>query len=190
MGSIENDVVFHAPPLSDREYAECFDTFKRISTEWDSTQEWLLKDFLPQRSWTGPLNVLSIGSGTGDFDLRLMEDILARWSIDSYVAVDPNADHNREFRARFQKSGLPVRDFRIVPETFPIEDLGQRFDLVHMTHCLYYIPDRLKAIQGALDILGPQGVLLIFHQTPSLRATRALQIWQMTLWWRLTSRSS
>jgi SAM-dependent methyltransferase len=155
-----------APSLSDREYAECFDTFKQISTEWQSTQQWLSDDFLPRRGWSGPLNILSVGSGTGDFDLQLMRLILKRWAIGSYVAVDPNPDHNRIFESRFCESGLPVSDFRMVSQTFPVRQLDMKFDLVHMTHCLYYIPDRLQAIQSALEMLDDQGLILVFHQTP------------------------
>ncbi|MBU4355588.1 MAG: class I SAM-dependent methyltransferase, partial [Proteobacteria bacterium] len=40
------------------------------------------------------------------------------------------------------------------------------FDLVHFTHCLYYIPDRQAAIDHALKAIGPKGLVLIFHQTP------------------------
>ncbi|MEN8174675.1 MAG: class I SAM-dependent methyltransferase [Pseudomonadota bacterium] len=166
MTSSDNELTFNAPPLSDREYAECFDTFKRISTEWQSTQSWLIDDFLPQREWTDPLKILSIGSGTGDFDLQLMRFVLRRWRVESYVAVDPNPDHNQIFETRFRESGLPVQDFRIHSQAFPVQGLDMQFDLVHMSHCLYYIPDRLKAIKSALDILNEQGRILIFHQTP------------------------
>ena len=166
MISRDNGVTFNAPPLSDREYAECFDTFKQISTEWQSTQKWLTDDFLPQCAWTEPMNILSIGSGTGDFDLQLMKLILKHWRIESYVAVDPNLDHNEAFASRFRESGLPVQDFRILSQTFPVQNLDLKFDLIHMTHCLYYIPNRLKAIQGSLDILNNKGLILIFHQTP------------------------
>ena len=166
MTAINNGTVFNAPPLSDREYAECFDTFRQISTEWQSTQKWLSDDLLPQRAWSDPLNILSIGSGTGDFDLQLMKLILRRWRIGSYIAVDPNPDHNQIFTTKFRESGLPVSNFEILSRTFPVQHLDMKFDLIHMTHCLYYVPDRLKAIQGALDILNNQGLILIFHQTP------------------------
>jgi SAM-dependent methyltransferase len=166
MTAMNNGPLGHAPALSDREYAECFDTFKQISTEWQSTQDWLSNDFLPRREWADPLNVLSIGSGAGEFDLQLMRLILERWHIGAYIAVDPNPDHNRVFAEKFRASGLPVVDFEILPRTFPVQQLDRKFDLIHMTHCLYYIPDRLKAIQGALDVLNPQGLIVIFHQTP------------------------
>jgi len=166
MTATNNGTVSYAPTLSDREYAECFDTFKQISTEWQSTRDWLSNDFLPRCQWAEPLNVLSIGSGAGEFDLQLMRLILQRWRIGAYIAVDPNPDHNRVFAEKFRESDLPVANFEILARTFPVRHLDRKFDLIHMTHCLYYMPDRLEAIQGALDILNRQGLILIFHQTP------------------------
>lgn len=166
MPAIGNSPISIAPSLSDREYAECFDTFRQISTEWQSMQKWLHENFLPQCAWSDPVNVLSVGSGTGDFDFELMKLILKRWCIGSYIGVDPNPDHNRVFESRFQESKLPVSNFEIRSHTFPVQHIDMKFDLIHMTHCLYYIPDRLKAIRAALDILSDQGLILVFHQTP------------------------
>jgi len=155
-----------APPLSEREYAECFDAFKQISSEWQSMQKWLNDDFLPKCTWPDPLNILSIGSGDGEFDIALMKLILKRWRIGSYTAVDPNPHHNQLFELRFHESNLEVSRLEIVPEGFPNTHIGKKFDLIHMTQCLYYIPDRVRAIQAALDSLGDNGLMLIFHQTP------------------------
>jgi len=44
--------------------------------------------------------------------------------------------------------------------------LQQAFDLVLLTHCLYYIPDRESAIRNAARLAGDKGSVLIFHQTP------------------------
>lgn len=156
----------YAVSLTDHEYAECFDIFKQISTEWRSMQEWLTEDFMPRLTWRGPLEILSIGSGTGDFDLHLMTILLNRWPIQAYVGIDPNQDHNQVFQTKFRESALPVGEFQILPETFPGTPLGRKFDLIHLTHCLYYIPDRRQAIVSALDHLKNEGALLIFHQTP------------------------
>lgn len=161
-----DETVFTAHPLSDREYAECFDTFKQISTEWDSKLKWLNDEFFPQHGWTRPLNILSVGSGTGDFDLQFMRLILQRCPINSYIAVDPNPDHNEGFQSGFSESGLAIPDFRILPQAFPVQHIDMQFDLVLLTHCLYYMPDRLGAIQSSLDILNDQGLVLVFHQTP------------------------
>jgi SAM-dependent methyltransferase len=160
-----NSATF-APPLSEREYAECFDAFKKISSELDSMQKWLNDDFLPKCTWPESLNILSIGSGDGEFDIELMKIILKRWRIGSYNAVDPNPLHNELFLSRFHESNLEVSRLEIVPEEFPNTHIGKKFDLIHMTQCLYYIPDRARAIQAALEYLNDDGLILIFHQTP------------------------
>ena len=159
-----NSVTF-APPLSEREYAECFDAFKKISSEWRSMQKWLNDEFLPKYTCPDPLNILSIGSGDGEFDIELMKLILKRRRIASYIAVDPNPHHNQLFESRFHESNLQVSDIEIVSAAFPHTHLGKQFDLIHMTQCLYYIPDRVRAIQAALEFLNDDGLILIFHQT-------------------------
>ncbi|OPX20467.1 MAG: hypothetical protein BZ151_03955 [Desulfobacca sp. 4484_104] len=160
------DPSFPAPPLNDCEYAKCFNIFRQMCSEQLSMQEWLNNDFIPRLDWPGPLEILSIGSGTGDFDLQLMSLLLTRWPIQSYVAIDPNLNHNQVFQASFTKSGLPLQNFQILSQTFPGPPLHQKLDLIHLTHCLYYIPDRRQAILNALELLKNQGRLLIFHQTP------------------------
>jgi SAM-dependent methyltransferase len=152
-------------PLSDQEYAECFDAFKKVSTEWSAIEEWLSHEFLPFVEGREGADVLSIGSGTGDFDLNLMKMLLGKIPHIRYVAMDPNQNHNREFFSRYEKSGLKLDFFEIMPQPFGHDNLEGSFDLIHMTHCLYYIPDREKAIIKAYDLLKPHGILLIFHQT-------------------------
>ena len=165
MEQLPSDSVNFAPPLSERDYAKCFYAFKKISTELESMQKWLNDDFLPTCSWQDPLNILSIGSGDGEFDIELMKLILKRWRIGSYTAVDPNPHHNKKFQSRFHESNLNVSKLEIVPEAFTDMNPGKNFDLIHMTQCLYYIPDRVRAIQSAIDFLNNNGQILIFHQT-------------------------
>jgi SAM-dependent methyltransferase len=153
-------------PLTDREYAECFNAFKKVSTEWAAIKDWLSKEFMPLMAGAQSANVLGVGSGTGDFDLTLIRILLEKIHHISYVALDPNEEHNQIFLDRYKKSGLQLASFQIVPKPFEDDDLDGGFDLIHLTHCLYYIPDKKKAIQKAYDLLNPGGFLLIFHQTP------------------------
>jgi SAM-dependent methyltransferase len=83
----------------------------------------------------------------------------------SYLALDPNPEHNRIFSERYKESGLQLSSFCIIPRPFGAGDWQECFDLIHMTHCLYYITDRKDAILHAYDLLNPGGILLIFHQT-------------------------
>jgi len=151
--------------LTDREYAECFDCFKAQSTEWDALSGWLADELLPTLGHRDRLRVLSVGSGTGDFDLVLMGLLAgAGFGID-YTAVDPNPEHNAVFERRVRESGLPLDRFRIIPLPFEAETAPGTLDLIHFTHCLYYIPDRAGAILHAREMLAPGGSMLIFHQT-------------------------
>ena len=151
--------------LTDSEYAHCFDIFKSISTEWDAISNWLKYVCIPDLKLGSSIDVLSVGSGRGDFDLtliRLLEDSCPHIM---YTAVDPNTEHNRIFSDRVRASGTCLDSFRIIPEPFHSGTVGGHFDLIHLTHCLYYIPERKIAIQSAYDMLKPGGSLLIFHQT-------------------------
>ena len=134
-------------PLTDMDYAVCFNAFKKVSTEWMAIEEWLAEDFMPFMAGRQSANVLSIGSGTGDFDLTLMRMLLKKISTLSYIALDPNEMHNKIFLNQYKESGLHLASFQIIAKPFGEDLLEGGFDLVHLTHCLYYIPDRKMAIQ-------------------------------------------
>lgn len=154
-----------AKPLSDKEYAECFNVFKKISTEWTAIQDWLRNTFMPTLPSEDKLAVMSVGSGTGDFDLALIRLLREKITRITYTALDPNKEHNRIFRNRCKNGNMNLCSLRIIPRRFGLEKTKGFFDLIHLTHCLYYIPDRRKALSHAWEILAPGGSLLIFHQT-------------------------
>ena len=151
--------------LTDLEYAQCFDQFKTISTEWDAISNWLKYECIPDLKFEEKIDILSIGSGRGDFDLALIGLLNDKYSRIVYTAVDPNTEHNRIFQDKVQLSGTALDSFHIIPEPFQEDTVRGTYDLIHLTHCLYYIPERKKAIKLAYDMLKPNGSLLIFHQT-------------------------
>lgn len=153
-------------PLTDMEYAECFNAFKSVSSEWMAIEVWLSKDFVPSMGGRRSAKVLSIGSGTGDFDLILMRMLSDKIPDLTYTSLDPNESHNELFLNQYKKSGLKLSSFRIIAKPFCENCIEGGFDLIHLTHCLYYIPDRKAAIECAYEMLNPGGILLIFHQTP------------------------
>jgi len=153
-------------PLDDRQYAECFNAFKKISTEWTALSEWLRNDFLPALPDRPSGRVLSVGSGTGDFDLVLMQILCEKIPHIAYTALDPNNEHNRIFRNRYESGVFRVDSLEVIPSAFGPDNVSGPFDIIHLTHCLYYIPDRRAAIERAWRLLAPGGNLLIFHQTP------------------------
>jgi hypothetical protein len=100
-------------PLTDKEYAECFNAFKKVSSEWMAMGVWLEKEFITSLAGRPSASVLGVGSGTGDFDLTLMRMLLEKVSHLSYVALDPNQEHNRIFFQRYRDCGLELRSFQI-----------------------------------------------------------------------------
>jgi anti-anti-sigma factor len=155
-----------AQPLTDKEYAVCFNAYKSRSTEFTAMVRWLKEEFITDIVGKKSMNILSIGSGTGDFDLTLMKLIKERVPEISYVAFDPNEEHNGIFFKRVQESQIDLKSFQIIPKPFREEEIRGNFDIIHLTHCLYYIEDRKEAIRQAFELLKPHGSLLIFHQTP------------------------
>jgi SAM-dependent methyltransferase len=155
-----------APPLSPEAYAHCFLTFRKHSTEWLAMLNWCQEHLLPQLPLKSPFATLSIGAGNGDFDWRFIQILQARRLDLEYVVVEPNAALADGLRNRFTSQAFAGVRFEIDPVTCEDFAIRRPFDLVHFTHCLYYIPDRGAAIDHALKAVGDDGLVLIFHQTP------------------------
>lgn len=155
-----------APPLSMEAYAHCFSTFRKHSTEWLAMLRWTQERLLPRLPIKSPFAVLSVGAGNGDFDRRFAPLLHSQCKKLAYVMVEPNEAHCRRLRECLSgHAGEGVR-FEVDPLPFEEFDIRRTFDLVHFTHCLYYIPNRQAAIEHALTAIGPKGLVLIFHQTP------------------------
>ncbi|RJR41963.1 MAG: methyltransferase domain-containing protein [Deltaproteobacteria bacterium] len=155
-----------APPLSPEAYAHCFLTFRRHSTEWLATLKWCQEHLAPRLPRKSPFTALSVGAGNGDFDRRFVSILNSRVRNLDYVMVEPNQALCSKLRENMAgHAGAGVR-LEINPLTFEDFVIPRPFDLVHFTHCLYYLPDRQGAIDHALQALGPDGLFLILHQTP------------------------
>lgn len=155
-----------APPLSPEAYAHCFVTFRKHSTEWLAMLRWCQEHLLPQLPVKSPFATLSVGAGNGDFDWRFIQILQARLRHLEYVVVEPNEDLCRGLRERFSRHPFAGVRFEIDPVTCEDFAIHRPFDLIHFTHCLYYIPERGAAIDHALKAIKDGGLVLIFHQTP------------------------
>ena len=118
------------------------------------------------------LSVLSIGSGEGDIDIEIIHSILpslnSRWKRLKYVALEPNPIHRDRFLERLDKASfdknveVSVSEDCFEPGRFESEE---KYDLVLLTHVLYYFDDPYQAIQGALNQTKKGGKVVIVHQT-------------------------
>lgn len=156
----------YAPPLSSEGYAEGFKAFKRISSECEAMLGWIERTLRSEIPENDNFAILSVGCGSGDFDLELIQILKTRIPRIDYVAVEPNHVHCQQSAERLVAS--PLEGIRCVIHPVPFEEFhtDERFDLIHFTHCLYYIPDREAAILHAVKLLVDGGRVVVFHQTP------------------------
>lgn len=158
--------AMNAPPLSADAYRHCFLTFRKYSTEWLGMLDWCRRQIpvlLPPRPH---LSAMSVGAGNGDFDWSLLPILRSQVPSLEYVFVEPSEAMCSRLRERMALEPLPGVEFDLEASCFETCRLLPAFDLVLLTHCLYYIPDRKAAIQHAARLAGDAGWVLIFHQTP------------------------
>jgi len=155
-----------APPLTPEAYAHCFLIFRKHSTEWLAMLRWSQERLPPILPVESPFSVLSVGAGNGDFDWRFIPILQTRLKHLEYVLVEPNEALCRGLRGRIARHPFTGVHFVIEPLAFEAIAIHRPFHLIHLTHCLYYLPDRDAAIRHALEGVGTDGLVLIFHQTP------------------------
>lgn len=127
---------------------------------------WVQQHLLGRLTAKPSFTVLSVGTGSGDFDFKFIKALQSKIKELQYVAEEPNQEFCKKLRIWLAHHHFRHLDFEIEPEPFEELAAARRFDLVHFTHVLYYIPDREGAILHAVDLVSPAGPILIFHQTP------------------------
>lgn len=183
-----------APPLDDQFYAESYELRKAASTMTTAAIDWfssnatlLLGDRHSDSQKNHTFSVLSIGSGEGDIDLEIIQSFIPklkpRWKGLKYIALEPNPIHRDRFLERLDQTSfgenveVSVRGDSFEPDKV---DSGEKYDLVLLTHVLYYFDDPYQAIQGALKQTKPGGQVVIVHQTaigiPQIQREHMLEV--------------
>ncbi len=108
---------FVAPPLDDKFYAESYELRKAASTMTTAAIGWFQNNLtvLLEGSYSGShkddtLSVLSIGSGEGDIDIEIIQNLIPQvdssWKRLKYVALEPNPIHRDRFLERLNKASF------------------------------------------------------------------------------------
>ncbi len=170
---------FVAPPLDDEFYAESYELRKAASTMTVAAIEWfrnnvkiLLEESNSQTHKDETLSVLSVGSGEGDIDMEIIQTLLPQvnssWKKLRYIALEPNPIHRDRFLKRLEKASfdenveVSVSEDCFQPCSFESQE---KYDLVLLTHVLYYFKEPYQAIQSALAQTKENGRVVIVHQT-------------------------
>jgi SAM-dependent methyltransferase len=148
------------PVLPPDEYTLGHALFEARSDQRETVIRWLIQ-LLKARA-TDATRVLSIGCGDGTVDVELARALTRLKKPVHYDGVEPNHASGRLFLERLRRvpgvsASISALRFH---EHLPTD---RRYDVVLAVHSLYYVPDLPKALESALELLAPGGVLVVLH---------------------------
>jgi len=165
--------------LSTSRYAEGYSLRKQSSTMTANTLKWIRKHsdkVLPQAPLERAAKILSIGCGDGELDIALLEALSPLHKID-YLGWDQNSEELALFKIQLRHStcqDAPNIHIRLEQVLFDEHSApNETFDLIVISHMLYYFTDPTQILRRAVQKLSKHGQLLIVHQCeegiPSIR---------------------
>ncbi|XP_068606039.1 histamine N-methyltransferase-like isoform X2 [Brachionichthys hirsutus] len=160
---------------SDR-YLECYHYVLKHSTENETMQDFidnLLPDFMAKIvTGKSSLNVIGVGSGSGDLDLKMLSALHHKYpemTVDNEV-IDPNPQQLRDYRDLVSRTpGLDFVTFnwnQMTAEAFEEQwkekkRTKKKADFIHMFQVLYYVKDPGATISFFQGLLNKNGQLLL-----------------------------
>ncbi|XP_056390164.1 histamine N-methyltransferase isoform X3 [Hyla sarda] len=162
--------------LSDNSrYVESFRLFLKNSTEHQCMQQFIETRLPDVVSSIGngktAINVLGVGSGSGEIDLQMFSKIQARYPgvpINSDI-IEPSPEQILSYKERVAKTpGLENINFSWYKKTsseFELqvkeEKSERKYDFIHMIQMLYYVKNVPATLKFFRSLLAPDGKLLI-----------------------------
>ncbi len=117
------------------------------------------------------LNILSFGCGDGAIEVEVIRLLLNDNRSVSLTCVEPNRHYVEQAWENFSNASLLESakvEVSILPTTIEAfsspED--KRYDLIILSHVLYYPEDKEQALLKTLRLLNTSGVVLVFQQAP------------------------
>jgi ubiquinone/menaquinone biosynthesis C-methylase UbiE len=126
-----------------------YDTHERYSENRGAFREFVLEQVQARAG----MRLLDVGCGPGPFHPAL---VAARVEV---VAMDQSAGMLREVLAQALDIGGPTRVVRADAERLPLTDA--RFDRVMANHMLYYVADKVRALESMRAVLRPGGRIVL-----------------------------
>jgi len=155
-------------PLSEEGYARTFATLVAITTEYTAMMSIARKVIHESQFDTKPVRMLSIGAGTGYFEVRLVKELGLK--LQYICAIEPNPKHVAELEDSLKSLNVQ----HDVSQAFFNKDFefdeqlkaatGQKFDFVLFSHSLYGFAEPFEAITHATNFLKPKAKMLIINQ--------------------------
>lgn len=148
------------PALSPERYAHTHALYEAASDQRLRLQSWMAEMLPPMLVDCDPVRVVGIGVGDGSVDSPLAAALAANGRSVRYTGIEPHPPSAAKFAARLNALDAPTLTPTVVFGEFADHDAGHPADLVHFVHSLYYVADLSTALDRALAMVRPGGLLL------------------------------
>jgi len=147
--------------LSDERFDATHEAFECSSSQQQLVLRALKELIGSHECSTSALRILSVGCGSGILDNQLISALASSPGPFEYTGVDPNPVACRRFREDFEKLALP--NVKLEVRTAAVESLNinRPFDIIQLTHALYYFKDAADTLGKLRQLLAPGGKLII-----------------------------
>ena len=149
--------------LSDERFDVTHEAFECSSSQQQLVLRALKELISLHEGSTGALRILSVGCGSGILDNQLISAIASSPEHFEYTGVDPNPVACRRFREDFEKLALPNVKLEVRTEAVESLNINNPFDIIQLTHALYYFKDPADTLEKLRRLLAPGGKLIIIH---------------------------
>ena len=149
--------------LSDERFDVTHEAFECSSSQQQLVLRALKELISLHEGSTGSLRILSVGCGSGILDNQLISAIASSPEHFEYTGVDPNPVACHRFRENFEKLALPNVKLEVRTEAVESLNINNPFDIIQLTHALYYFKDPADTLEKLRRLLAPGGKLIIIH---------------------------
>ena len=148
------------PALSAERYALTHAAFEAVSDQRCLLQRWVAEELPPLLAHLDPVRVVGVGVGDGSVDAPLAAALAFGGRRVHYTGVEPHSPSAVGFVGRMAALATGSLIPTVVVGQFADQDPGHPADLVHFLHSLYYVDDLGAALDQAVAMLRPGGLLL------------------------------
>ncbi len=148
------------PALSAERYAQTHALYEAASDQRPRLQSWLSTALPPMLGGVDPVRVVGVGVGDGSVDAPLAAALAVGGRRVRYTGVEPHPPSAARFASRLNGLDAPALTPTVVIGDFADHDAGHPADLVHFVHSLYYVADLSAALDHAMGMVRPGGLLV------------------------------
>ncbi len=155
------DVLKTCPPLEGERYKDGQLIFRHSSNQQQLMLDWLGKNFVSQLG-SEPISFLSIGAGTGIFDVPIIQEFVRRGLQIEYEGIDPNGNVLRLLENSLRPLAGEKLQVSVILSDFESYHALKKFNFILLVHTHYFFRDLRENLQKAWDLLEDGGTIILY----------------------------